>query len=536
MTVHTPVTSHSLSRPAGEGRTANSTARPREDWLLFAVVLAWNLVMVWVVVFHLGLFVTDAMARTRSAWQVFFSAEPKLTNVGFVWSPLPTILQLPLVLLPPLRIDGLSGNLVTALMGAATAVLLNILARREGWLRAARYLLVAAFALNPMIFFYSANGMSEITLIFFSVATLFLYVEWCRTHRRLLVAAMGTTASLAFLARYDALVLAAALVAVLYLHGLTDPGHKRGEAEGTAITFLAPVGYVVLMWVYFNWSIMGDPLYFATSPYSNAGQIKYQMAVLPYIAEMKGDLFRTVWVNLEQLGWLFPPFLLFSLGALGLAAWRRDLLGFGLVALAWSFSIFTWLNVFAGQSALFLRYFILAIPAAFVLGIWIVPRLPRAQFPATAAVLLLLASSAVVSGLAMERATEWGQWNDIFMRALLRNEKVDTWAAERELARYINEQVHGQEVLVDDFQGYRVIFFSGHPEYFYTPADRDFHETLRQPYGKVTYILVSSSELEGSLNQVNIAYPTLYALGGSWVKLEKEIWVWKLYRVVAPPN
>lgn len=510
--------------------------RPREDWLLFAVVLVWNLAWVWVVVFHLGIFVTDAMARTRSAWQVFFSAEPKLTNVGFVWSPLPTILQLPLVLLPPLRVNGLSGNLVTALMGAGTTVLLNALARREGWPRAARYLLVAAFALNPMIFFYSANGMSEMTLIFLSVATLLLYLEWWRTRRRSPIVGMGVTTSLAFLARYDALVLAAVLTVILYLHRLTDPGRKRGEAEGTALTFMAPVGYVVLMWVYFNWTIMGDPLYFATSPYSNAGQIKYQLALLPHITGMKGDLLRTVGVTLQQLWLLFPPFILLSLGALAIAARRRDLLGFGLVASAWSFPVFTWVNLFAGQSALFLRYFILAIPTTFVLGIWIVPRLPRGRLLATVAALLLVASSTVVSGLAMLNATEWGQWNDIFVRALLRNEKVETWAPERDLAGYINDHVRGREVLVDDFQGYRVIFFSGHPEYFCTPADSDFHEVLRQPYGKVTYILASSPELEGSLNQVNIAYPTLYAMGGSWVTLEKESSVWKLYRVVAPPN
>jgi hypothetical protein len=101
---------------------------------------------------------------------------------------------------------------------------------------------------------------------------------------------------------------------------------------------------------------------------------------------------------------------------------------------------------------------------------------------------------------------------------------------------YINDHVHGREVLVDDFQGYRVIFFSGHPEYFLATSDRDFHEALHQPYGKVTYILASEPKLEGTLNQVNIAYPELYELGGSWVVLEKEIWVWRLYRVVAPPN
>ena len=526
---------HTPSNTLIKGEASVSKASYLEDWLVFAVTFALNLAMIWVVVFHLGIFVTDAMARTRSAWQVFFSAEPRLTNVGLVWSPLPTILQLPLVLLPPLRVNGISGNLVTAVMGAGTAVLLNSLARSEGWPRIGRFLLVTAFALNPMVLFYSANGMSEMTLIFFSVWTILLWLDWCRTRRRVLLIWMGVACSLAFLSRYDALVLATILCILVFWFSRRDPERKRGEAEGSMLAFAAPVGYATFMWVYFNWTIMGDPLYFATSPYSNAGQINYQLAVLPNIAEMKHDLPRTAGAILQQLWQLFPPFILLSVGLAVLVARRRDPVGLGLLAVAWSFPLFTWLNLFMGQSALFLRYFILAIPTAFLLGVWIAPRLGHFKL-AGSSIVLLLGLSAVITGLTMEQASDWGQWNDIFIRSLLRNERVEIWAPEKELASHINGRVHGREVLVDDFQGYRVIFFSGHPEYFCTPADGDFQEVLRHPYGKVTYILSSSRELEGSLNQVNIAYPTLYANGGSWVVLEKESWVWKLYRVVGQPE
>ncbi len=89
---------------------------------------------------------------------------------------------------------------------------------------------------------------------------------------------------------------------------------------------------------------------------------------------------------------------------------------------------------------------------------------------------------------------------------------------------------------MDDFQGYRIIFFSSQPERSITPGDSVFPRFLREPYGNVEYILTSRFALEGTLNQVNIALPNLYPEGGSWVKLEKEVWVWKLYRVIGSPN
>ncbi|MBI3763382.1 MAG: hypothetical protein HY260_16165 [Chloroflexi bacterium] len=135
----------------------------------------------------------------------------------------------------------------------------------------------------------------------------------------------------------------------------------------------------------------------------------------------------------------------------------------------------------------------------------------------------------------MRRHTEWGQWNDVFVEELLSGQPNTKWQEEQDLADYINKQTTGR-VLVDDFEGYRVIFFSGRPERFLTPADSTFNETLHDPAGRVDYIMVSEPILEGQLNAVNKAFPTLYTLGGSWVKLEKTAFRWKLYQVIGSPS
>ncbi len=102
------------------------------------------------------------------------------------------------------------------------------------------------------------------------------------------------------------------------------------------------------------------------------------------------------------------------------------------------------------------------------------------------------------------------------------------------------EHTDGREILVDDFQDYRIVFFSGDPGRFVVNVDPDFDEVLGEPAGRVKYVLVPSTRLEGSLNQVNITHPLLYQFGAPWASLETE-WAesageWRLYRVADAPD
>jgi hypothetical protein len=107
----------------------------RESLVLLAVLFGWNLTWAWVVLVRWGLIPADAAARTLLAAEVFFSRDPKLSNLGFVWLPLPALLQLPLVLIPGLWPTGLAGATVSALAGAVAGALINNIARALGWSR-----------------------------------------------------------------------------------------------------------------------------------------------------------------------------------------------------------------------------------------------------------------------------------------------------------------------------------------------------------------------------------------------------------------
>jgi hypothetical protein len=507
-----------------------------EFWLVGLISLIIFLAVAYYLAFQLNVFLTDAMARTRSAWQVFFSSEPKMANIGFVWAPLPTILQLPLVLIPLFRIKGISGNIVTAICGAGSVQVLFLFLRQIKLPKIVTYLLLLLFIANPMILFYSSNGMSEMVLELFIMLTVYYYLRWNQTHQWIFLTGCGVVTSLAFLSRYDASFVAMAVTIFIGIDAIIRNRKKLAYAESVMLLYVSPVVYVVSLWIFLNWLIMGDPLYFARSDYSNAGQIGYQLALLPGLLPLKHNLIYSLWVGLRETASIFPFFIGISIWVVILSVVRRKWVWLGIVVLSWTLILFSTFNLFMGQSALFIRYFISAIPMGMILIAGaLTMHAPKLRVPLALLFSLFIAGSAYFTVRAMITHTEWGQWNDQVVHAVLTNTPLSSWNEEQELAEYIINKTNGY-ILVDDFQGYRVVFFSGKPWRFITPSDSTFKKYLREPYKNVNYILTSSTELEGELNQVNNAYPYLFSKGADWVTLEYQDSTWKLFKVIGPPG
>jgi hypothetical protein len=320
---------------------------------------------------------------------------------------------------------------------------------------------------------------------------------------------------------------------VLFLAQELRP-RKTGRGIALALGIVSPVVFTAGLWVLLNALIMGDPFHFARGDYSNAAQIPYQMALLSSISLLSGNPTAIAAYIAQQVSVLFPAFTL----ALGALVWsyvkRRERLSLGVAILALSFPAFQAINFLFGQSAAFLRYFILAIPYGFFMVALAVSRAPEwRRTAATILGLVVLGLSNVSTAYAMAQAPEWGQWNDIYLRALLTQRPEDTWKDEREIAQFLMANTSGREVLLDDFQGYRVIFFSGDPKRFIANADRDFADAINQPQTHARWVLASSTRLEGVLNAINRRYPTLYEQGAPWAELVRE-WPdvgWRLYRI-----
>ncbi|MBI3965541.1 MAG: glycosyltransferase family 39 protein [Chloroflexi bacterium] len=537
------ITTTTMSRTRIRGWSFRSGWPLDEGTSIFGLSLALNLVMCLVVVYWFNLFVTDSMSRTVSAWRVFYGADPKLSEVGFIWAPLPTLLQLPFVLISPLRDAGLAGNVVTAIMGAVTVASLNRIFRLFALGRWLRYGLLILFSLNPMILYYSANGLSEMTFVAITVLSLSYLIQWQQTRSIQALILLGFSVGAALLARYDTAVHAVLLLPILYLF-LKERPTQRDEAQALLVTYFAPVCFCGGLWVLFNLMIMGDPIYFVRGAYSNAAQIGYQLALLGEIAKLTGDPIAIARFIGEQVTLLFPMFSIGLALLFGHFLRARNRLSLALALLAMSFPAFQALNFFTGQSAAFIRYFILAIPYGYLMAAFLLSRSPglrlRQAAVGAAAVGLLVSNVATAHAMSTvwSRTSDWGQWNDGFVQALVTGKRLHTWAEDRDIASFLTKHARGRETLVDAFQGYRIIFFNGDPAKFVVNGDRDFDDLLQNPFGTVRFLLVASPELEGALNRVNQRYPTLYEQGAPWARLVGEwpVTRWKLYEIVRPTD
>ena len=158
----------------------------------------------------------DATSREANAYYVFFSNDPHLAAIGFVWNPLTSLTEMPLILLkgiwPALTAEAFASGIMSSVFMAGTCYQLFRFMEELGVRRTVRWLLVAAFAVNPMIVFSGGNGMSEALFLFTLVATTRYLARWLAGARTRDLIVAGIWLGLAYADRNEAAM--AALVSV----------------------------------------------------------------------------------------------------------------------------------------------------------------------------------------------------------------------------------------------------------------------------------------------------------------------------------
>ena len=127
----------------------------------------------------------DAVAHLHIARRVFDAHQPRLTQLGSVWLPLPHILMLPFVQVYSWWANGLAGIIPSALAYLAACAGIYRLARR--WLApAAAALALAFFALNPNLLYLQTTAMTEPLFLCEMIWIAVWLVEWraCLDDRR----------------------------------------------------------------------------------------------------------------------------------------------------------------------------------------------------------------------------------------------------------------------------------------------------------------------------------------------------------------
>jgi hypothetical protein len=155
---------------------APARARPRpnpppEGVVIFGFAGAGYIAAAALLAFRFHVVSTQALGIVANASYVLFSRDPHVAAIGFVGSPLPSILILPLLplraLWPALSDLGLAACIVSALfMGGAVYQLYQLL-REGGVTRVPRLGLTIVFALHPLIVYAAATGVAEAGYVFF---------------------------------------------------------------------------------------------------------------------------------------------------------------------------------------------------------------------------------------------------------------------------------------------------------------------------------------------------------------------------------
>jgi hypothetical protein len=211
----------------------------------------------------------DAIAHLHIARRVFDSHQPRLTQLGSVWLPLPHLLMLPFV-----QVYGWWANGVAALPASILAYLaacagIYRLARR--WLPPlASALALAFFALNPNLLYLQTTAMTEPLFVCEMIWVAVALVEWrdCVDQDERKAGRLEVWIAVALIAaiftRYDGWIMA-----LLAWTGIGLALLRRGRLR--SVSFWLASFFVVaapLAWFVYNSVGFGDWLYFARGPYS----------------------------------------------------------------------------------------------------------------------------------------------------------------------------------------------------------------------------------------------------------------------------
>ena len=519
-----------------------------------------------------GFIIGDALSRVSAAQSVLFSRDPHLAAIGFIFTPLTAMLQMPAVLLSPLWPDlterAFAGSLMSAAFMAGCVVQVMGIGTDRGLPRAYIVVITALFALNPMIVFYGSNGMSEAPFVFFltwAVRRLIMWMVDDDVHH--LIVAGGIAMGLAYLTRYDAVACVAAAGIVVgtttYLRARTPPRLRRALLDVVLVS--GPGLAAFLGWAATSWLITGQAFAQFSSQYGNAAILEQSGQTVPNFGD--GIAFAAACMLL-----LAPTLVPIALWA-GVIRLRRPYWPTLIVPLALFGAVlaFQAYSYAAGQTFPFLRFYIAAVPFSACLAMLAVPErefVPakrrgryapappeaparRRGWLAYAPVALVFAVSVPVAawGMSLPRyapqeyalgAVLAPDPDSLSDRTAVERRIAATFSTEREIAHYVDGlDLPDSSVITDTVYGFAIVAASDRPKTFVVPSDPDFTALLNDPAGGgIEYLLAVPPTGRGLSDALNVRYPTLYETGAEIATLELEIPnngdsqpTWRLYRV-----
>ncbi|MCW1819849.1 MULTISPECIES: ABC transporter [Mycolicibacterium] len=540
----------------------------------FAFLVLYLAVGYWLQVRH-DFIMGDTLSRVVATQSVLFSRDPHLAALGFIFTPVSAMVQIPAVLLSPwwpdIAVRAFAGTIMSSLFMAGAAVQILSMGTDRGLPRAYSVTITLLFALNPMIVFYGSNGMSEAPFVFFmtwAVRRLIMWMVDDDVHH--LITAGGIAMGLAYLTRYDALASvgsAGLLVGITtYLRAKPAPRLRRAVLDMLIVS--GPGVLAFFGWAAAGWLITGEAFAQFTSQYGNTAILEQSGQTAPNFGN--GIEFAMVCVMLLAPTML-PLALWVAMQRWGRPNWQVLVVPLTMFGAVLAFQAYSYAT---GSTFPFLRFFIIAIPLTACLAMLAVPdgvlREPtrRGRYAPTvppetpqhrSAARYIAVAATVALGIpltlfGMAQPTyapqEYGLGAilnpdpyNVTDRKATEHRIARTFGTERKIAEYLeNLNLPDSSVITDTVYGFGILAASSRPRVFVIPSDPDFTELLNDPPANgIRYLLAVPRAGRGTADALNVRYPTLYDTGAEVATLELEIPNdgdgqpdWRLYRVNEP--
>ncbi|PZR82217.1 MAG: hypothetical protein DLM65_04400 [Candidatus Aeolococcus gillhamiae] len=521
---------------------------PIESTFLFLVSFIVYMAVADYLVIHLHYTNADAYTRVADATYVLYSRDPHLGAIGFIWPPLPGLLNIPILALqhwfPFLINHAFAGSVQAALFGAGSVVLINLGLRRAGVILPVRWLVLAVWIANPMTALYSAQGMSEAPFVFFVIASLLSFIRWTDSRKPGELAALGVLVGLGTLVRVEMIPMAIAVGAGVFVCSLAKKTSWR-QLETQMLLYALPAVFLFALWIGSTWVIERDPLYIFHSSYSQQAA-----ATGGFGASAVGNF--TQWHNVVsyiglQYLQLFPAVVVLVAAVAVRTLVARDRRpGLVLLGLALPVPLVDMYLLHSGNLPLILRYQIYVIPYTMVLGIFLLKEFGRVSPRVVSVAALLLVAVVGISNMSsfqlmsdVQRAPEesvaiLAAENNVSAGAV--NNQMDPYDSAIAVAQSVAlaDKDHGL-IAMDTFRGSAVYMTAPDRSTYVVTSDEDFEAVVNQPQVyHVEYFLVPKPEGESTLDHINQLYPTLWANGDNFATKVAEIGGqlhWRLYRI-----
>lgn len=518
-----------------ETDTERSTqGRPRWTGLLLYCVLAALYCAVGIVlVVRYNIFEPDAPNRVANAGFTIFARDPHLSAIGFVWNPLPSMVEIPFVWLsqwwPALKYFGIAGVIQSSLFMAGAVLMVRGIAIDRGLPTGWRWVAVAAVALHPMIILYGASGLSEAAQMFCLVWAVRHLMRWCESERVGDLAWAGIALGTGYLTRYEVVPAAAGaalLVAVVTWHRSRYSDRLQATVLNVAIVGF-PVAVAIIIWAVTGWIINGELFATFSSQYGNSSQVAQRMA---HVGRTDAGS-QWVVVAARLLGMQPLTGLAVAMAVL-IAVLRRKVDALVPVAVFGATLAFAAVAQHFSMTFGWFRFYLLAIPMVVCIAIacWSSSRPDRARSSGAghsarpAAVLLttsVLVAIPVTTPLVVNEDIAYGQLESSFISLVdpagnppEKQPARRRLISERQLAHWLDaKNLSDGSVLMDTFLAWGIWLSSDHPKQFVITSDYDFSAALNRPWDMgIRYIVATNPQLNIP-DAINRRYPALWSTG-----------------------